>query len=571
MPELMFEQIALLLLGAALLGTLGAMLRQPVIVSFIAIGILASAIGQANTEIAGQIAFLAELGVVVLLFLVGLKLDVGLVRTIGPVALATGLGQVFFTAGIGFVICLMLGLDAVSSLYVAVALTFSSTIIIVKLLTDKRELETLHGRIAIGFLIVQDIVVVIAMVVLSTLGIGATGEVSTLRILEVVGALVLMIAGLGLFIRYAANLVVGQVARSPELLVIFAVGWAAAAAAVGELAGFGKELGGLMAGVSLGSTQYREAISSRLASVRDFLLLFFFVALGADLDFQTLGDELFAASVLSLFVLIGNPLIVVVIMAMMGYRARTGFLAGLTVAQISEFSLIFMAIGFGLGHVTSSAVGLVTLVGLVTIAVSVYMITYSHWLYERCQRFLVFFERRPWRETQVAAGKEDAGADVVIFGMGRFGGELYDRLEDAGYRVLGIDLDPRNIRLQRSAGRKVAFGDVTDEDLWLELPLGKARWLIMAIPANVVGVTHDNPHGGLISAARTNRFQGRIVLTARSRREYESLSRSGVDLVLHLFEDAAVAAAKRLTELDEAWPPASDATAPADRDRQVKA
>jgi len=554
MPDLMFQEIALLLLGAALLGTLGAMLRQPVIVSFIAIGILASAIGDANTGIADQIAFLAELGVVVLLFLVGLKLDVGLVRTIGPVALATGLGQVLFTAGIGFALCLLLGLDAISSLYVAVALTFSSTIIIVKLLTDKRELETLHGRIAIGFLIVQDIVVVIAMVVLSTLGIGEAGEVSTLRILEVIAALVLMIAGLALFIRYAASSVVGQVARSPELLVVFAVGWAAAAASFGELAGFGKELGGLMAGVSLGSTQYREAISSRLASVRDFLLLFFFVALGADLDFQTLGDELFAASVLSLFVLIGNPLIVVVIMALMGYRARTGFLAGLTVAQISEFSLIFMAIGLGLGHVTSSAVGLVTLVGLVTIAVSVYMITYSHQLYDICRGLLRHLERRPWRESadEGRGGKLDA--DVVIFGMGRFGGGLYDQLENAGYRVLGIDLDPRNIRQQRAAGRNVAFGDVTDEELWLELPLGRARWLVMAIPFTVVGITHDAPHGGLISAARTNRFQGRMALTARSDREFEEMSLTGADLVLHLFDDAAAAAAKRLVDLDEGRP-----------------
>lgn len=172
-----------------------------------------------------------------------------------------------------------------------------------------------------------------------------------------------MVAFVIAFIRYVADRLLGQIARSAELLVIFAVGWAAGLAAVGDAIGFGKELGGLLAGVSLASTPYREAIVSRLASLRDFLLLFFFIALGAGLNLQGLGDELVAAAVLSVFVLVGNPLIVLAIMGAMGYRKRTGFLAGLTVAQISEFSLIFMAMGVNLGHVSESALGLVTLVG----------------------------------------------------------------------------------------------------------------------------------------------------------------------------------------------------------------
>jgi Kef-type K+ transport system membrane component KefB len=236
MTNVVFHEIAWLLLGAAAVGLLGAALRQPVIVSFIAVGIGAAAFWESSVETASQVRFLAELGVALLLFLVGLKLDWRLVRTLGPVALATGLGQVFFTAGIGFVIGLALGLDWLTSLYVAVALTFSSTIIVVKLLGDKRELETLHGRIAIGFLIVQDIVVVIAMVVLSTIG---------------------MVA-LVLFVRYLADPLMARLARTPELLVIAAIGWAATAAAIGDMIGLGKELGGLAAGVSIGSTPYRD-------------------------------------------------------------------------------------------------------------------------------------------------------------------------------------------------------------------------------------------------------------------------------------------------------------------------
>jgi len=238
-----------------------------------------------------------------------------------------------------------MGIDWLTALYVAVALTFSSTIIIVKLLSDKQEIDALHGKIALGFLIVQDIFVVLAMVVVSAIGLGGgEGEGGGSLVFLMLGALG-MLAFVYVFIRYLANPLLHLVARSSELLVIFAVGWAAGFAAVADWIGLGKELGGLLAGVSLASTPMRDAIGSRLASLRDFLLLFFFLSLGAGLDLSTLGAQMGPAVVLSLFVLIGNPLIVLAIMGYMGYRKRTGFLAGLTVAQISEFSLIFMARG----------------------------------------------------------------------------------------------------------------------------------------------------------------------------------------------------------------------------------
>ena len=207
MLETVFHEIAWLLLGATAIGLIGATLRQPVIVAFIAAGILLTAYFPSSADTASKIDFLAELGIALLLFLVGLKLDWRLITTLGPVAVATGLGQVGFTAAFGFLIGLALGLDAVTSVYVAVALTFSSTIIVVKLLGDKRELETLHGRIALGFLIVKDIVVVVAMVILSTLGIGAgeEGEGGLERVGLVLLSLVAATVLLVLFVRYVAD------------------------------------------------------------------------------------------------------------------------------------------------------------------------------------------------------------------------------------------------------------------------------------------------------------------------------------------------------------------------------
>ena len=541
-----FYEFAALLVLAAGVGFVGLMLRQPLIVSFIAVGIVA---GPSVLDIARsdeQIDLLAELGIAVLLFLVGLKLDFNLVRTLGPVALVTGLGQVIFTTVFGFGIGLALGLDPLTAFYVAIALTFSSTIIIVKLLSDKREIDSLHGRIALGFLIVQDVVVVVAMIVLSAISVGSAGDGALTDVLAVLGYGLLMLGFVAVFIRYAANPLVDRLSQAPELLVSFAIGWAALLAAVGHYLGFGKELGGLLAGVSLASTPYREAIAARLASLRDFLLLFFFIALGASLDMSVLGASVGPAIVLSLFVLIGNPLIVLIIMIYMGYRKRTGFLAGLTVAQISEFSLIFMAMGVTIGHVTDQALGLVTLVGLITIAASTYMITYSHQIYDRMEPLLRVFDR-----VTSATPREDAPSnadkhDVILFGLGRYGLGIAGALREAGWNVLGVDFSPEAIRHARAGGYDVIFGDATDPEFLAHLPLGSAKWLVMAVPEHDTGLTHDDPRRGLLRAVRDLGYKGRVAVAAHREQTAAELTRAKADIVLMPYRDAAIAAARMI-------------------------
>ncbi len=538
-----FYEIAALLVLAAGVGFVGLLLRQPLIVSFIAVGILA---GPSVLDIAKSdehIDLLAELGIAVLLFLVGLKLDLKLIKTLGPVALMTGLGQVAFTTIFGFLIGLALGFDVTTSLYVAVALTFSSTIIIVKLLTDKREIDSLHGRIALGFLIVQDLVVVLAMIVLSALGVGAAGDSGFIDVLLVFGYGAGMLVAVGLFIRFLANPLVERLSRAPELLVSFAIGWAALLAALGHYLGFGKELGGLLAGVSLASTPFREAIAARLSSLRDFLLLFFFIGLGASLDLSILGASVFAAVLFSLFVLIGNPLIVLAIMGAMGYRKRTGFLAGLTVAQISEFSLIFMAMGVALGHVSDEALGLVTLVGLITIAASTYMITYSHQLYARVEPALGIFERRSAGRHEDAVHLSKGAYDVIVFGLGRYGLAIAQELRDAGQKVLGVDFNPVAVRHARAQGFDVIFGDATDPEMLAHLPLKGVAWAVSAVPEHDTGITHDDPRRSLIGSLRDLKFDGRIAVSAHSEEVAEKLETAGAALVFMPFRDAATRAA----------------------------
>ncbi len=546
-PDL-FTEMAVLLLLAAAVGAVGVRLRQPLIVAFIAVGILVgpSVLGWVSAN--DQIDLLAKFGITLLLFVVGLKLDLHIIRTMGPVALATGLGQVIFTSVVGYLIAYAFGMPPVTALYVAIALTFSSTIIIVKLLSDKHEVDTLHGRIALGFLIVQDLVVVLIMIGLNALSVaGESSMVEAGLGVLIKGAGFLLFVGLAM--RYLLPQLLHMLSRSQELLVLFGIAWGLALAALGVTLGFSKEVGAFVAGVSLASTPYRDALGARLTSVRDFLLLFFFLDLGARLDLGLLGAQLVESLVFSLFVLIGNPLIVMIIMGVLGYRARTGFLAGLTVAQISEFSLILGALGLSLGHISEETMGLITLVGLITISASTYMIVYSHPLYERLAPWLRIFERRhPRREATQDKVPDDAVPLVVLFGLGRYGNGIARALRERGWRVLGVDFNPDLVRTGDAMGHPVMFGDAEDPEYIATLPLERTQWVISTARERHVNMS-------LLHALHSRGYKGRIAITAQTPEEAAQLEEAGVDLVLVPYADAAREAAERITGQETGgWP-----------------
>jgi len=534
-----FTEMAVLLLLAAVAGALCMRLRQPLIVAFIAVGILAgpSVLGWVSAN--DQLDLLAKFGITLLLFIVGLKLDLHIIRTMGPVALATGLGQVLFTSVVGYLIAIVMGMPPITSLYVAVALTFSSTIIIVKLLSDKREVDTLHGRIALGFLIVQDLVVVLVMIGLNGLG-EAGGTSLSYAALSVLLKGVAFMAVVALVTRYILPHLLKVLSRSQELLVLFGIAWAVSLAILGANLGFSKEVGAFVAGVSLASTPYRDALGARLVSLRDFLLLFFFIDLGAQLDLGLLGAQLGEAFAFSLFVLIGNPLIVMVIMGALGYRKRTGFLAGLTVAQISEFSLILGALGLSLGHINAETMGLITLVGLITISASSYMIIFSHPLYGWLAPWLKIFERQhPYREIELGVVPEDSIAEIILFGMGRYGSGIAQVLREKGLRVLSVDYNPDLSRSGDSMGFPVRYGDAEDPEFIATLPIAYVQWVVSTSPER-----HVNQ--ALIHSLRSLGYTGRIAVTTHSHADTAKLHQAGADLVMIPFEDAAREAAERI-------------------------
>ena len=539
-----FYEIAALLAITSLAGALALWLRQPLIMAFIAVGLLAGSAGLDWVAASEQVNLFAELGITLLLFVVGLKLDPQEIRAVGPVAIVAGLGQISLTGSLGFLIALALGLSRVAALYVAVALMFSSTIIVVKLLSDKREIDALHGRIALGVLIVQDIAVVLVMIGLSAFG-GETQHASlgqAVLMFLVKGGAVLMTVGLSA--RYLLPRLLHSLARSPELLILFAIAWAITLASLGEALGFSKEVGAFLAGVALASTPYRATLGARLVGLRDFLLLFFFLDLGAHIDMGHLGAQLGPAVVLSIFVLVGKPLMLMALVGAMGYRKHTAAHTSLALSQISEFSLILGALGVSLGHISEDVMGLITLIGLITIGLSTYLIIYTTAIYQRLSPWLTSFERKvPKREEALrdSATVEPRKADVILFGLGRYGGSILQDLRQYGLVVLGVDFDPVLVNYWRQRGFWTFYGDVEDPEFTNALPISQTQWVVSTIPGRDIGLT-------LLHSLKHHGFKGGVALTCHTLQDVDLLKQEGADQVLLPFRDAAQEAARMLAE-----------------------
>ncbi|MCU0536824.1 MAG: cation:proton antiporter [Hydrococcus sp. Prado102] len=541
-----FYEIAVILAIATAVGTLALWLRQPLIMAFIAVGILVGPAGLNLAHSTEQVELFAELGVALLLFVVGLRLDPQEISAVGSVAIIAGMAQILITGCLGYAIALALGLTIVSAGYVGITLAFSSTIIIVKLLSDKREIEALHGRIALGILIVQDLVVILVAIALAAFTNNSQpsnfGQATSIILVKGFSFL----AFVAIVTRYLFPKLLHVLAGSVELLLVFAISWAIALAAVGDALGFSKEVGAFIAGVSLASTHYRATLGARLVSLRDFLLLFFFINLGIHLDVSHFGSQFVPALIFSLFVLIGKPLLTMVLVGMMGYRTYTSAIASFSLGQISEFSFILATLGVSLGHIPAEVMGLITFVGLMTMGLSTYAILYSHNLYEWLSPWLSWFEAilpHPKKQLGDLAEANIPPVDIILLGLGRYGGSTIRYLHQYGFAVLGVDFDPQLVKYWCKEGMLAFYGDVEDPEFIASLPLDRAKWIISTLPGERIGLT-------LLHALKHRHFPGKIALTSHSIREMEILKDAGADLVLLPFRDAAKEAADQLAQLE---------------------
>ncbi len=445
------EALGIVTLAAAVAALLGRVVRMPSIVSYVLAGLVIGPIAGwivLGDEPHGALEVLAEMGVVLLLFLVGLELSVDRIREVGKVAFAAGIGQVLFTTVGGLGIAYLLGFGWIDALFIATALTFSSTVVVVKLLDQKGDLHSLYGRIAIGIFLVQDLVVIVILTVLAGLGRAeamSPGAIATNIGMAFVGMTVLLV-GVVLAARFLLPGALGWAVRSPRLLLIASLSWCTALVVAAEALELSVEIGAFLAGIALAQHGAAHDLRRRTHPLMMFFVVVFFVTLGAQMELSAAGDYWFEALVLSLFVLIGNPFIFMVIIARFGYSERTSFSTSVTVAQISEFSFIFAALGVATGLIHADILSIIAMVGVLTIAASAYMILYSEPLYKRLSRWGLLRMFRAGHHEDEAIGGSPLRDHVIVVGMNEVGRRVVEELCARGETVVAIDSDARVLR-----------------------------------------------------------------------------------------------------------------------------
>lgn len=524
MDSLFFE-LGLVIISAAFVGVVSYFLRQPLILAYVAAGILIGPFGFGLIEDLHTIDIIAQVGIMLMLFLVGLEMNPDRLKNLGVVAFATGVGQALFTGLISYFIISQFGFSLIETIYLTIALTLSSTVIAVKLIYDKKDDDALYGQVAISILLVQDLIAILALLALNGFQAGSF-EFDTAHFKDILIQGTLMAI---LTILIAKKLLVHlykQIAESHELLILFSLSWCFLIALISEVIGFNVEIGAFIAGVSLASLPYTFEINAKAKVLRDFFITIFFVALGAGLVFSSVGPLVPIFIILSLFVIIGNPAIVMVIMGYFGYDKRTSFFTGISIANISEFSLIIGAMGLGLGHLSQEVFSMITLIGITTMTISSYFITYNNKLYIPLKNSLSVFEFKPAR-TKLKNIKKGMKDHIILLGAGRMGEQILDQIRKFKEEYIVVDHD--NAIITNLIEQKVSciFGSIEDPEIIREINLSRAEMIISTL-------TDSTDNLFLIKYIETLPAKKRpiVIVTADSGREGMQLFNRGADYVI---------------------------------------
>jgi Kef-type K+ transport system membrane component KefB len=502
MESSIFAQLSLVIAAVTAVSIIMRLLRQPLIVGYILTGIL---VGPSFLHLISDKATFegfSSIGIALLLFIIGLGLNFDIIRKLGKTVLFVATLEISIMLLLGFVASRAMGLSTLDSLFIGAALTFSSTIIIVKVLNDKREQTRLYGQICIGILLVEDIAATIALLVLSTNNNGgiSPGEIGLLGVKGIGLALALTLISTKVLPKLSKF-----VASSQELLFLFAVAWGFGIATIFSMAGFSLEVGALFAGVSLAGLPYSQEIAARLKPLRDFFVVVFFIVLGEGLELHNLGEALVPALVLSGIVILFKPILVMTGLGILGYTKRTSFKAGLPIAQISEFSLILVLLAQSYNLVSTGTSATVTLIALITIGVTTYLMHYDDELYAKLENSLKLFERRVIKEE----AKSKVTFPIVLFGYHKGGHEFTKVFRDMKKRFIVVDYNPEVIEELERRHMHFMYGDATDLELLREININQAKLVVSVMTdfatnfALLKQVVHENPHAVFICHAET--------------------------------------------------------------------
>lgn len=488
-----FTQLSLVLLVVVAMSVLMRLLRQPLIMGYIVSGVI---VGPSFLHIVqNQSAFdsFSVIGISLLLFIIGLGLNAGVIQSLGKVAFLTSMSILPLLGGIVFGVSWLLGYSLISSLVIAMALFFSSTIIVMKVLSDKKETTRLYGQIVLGVLLIEDVVAMIAVVVIAMLA--NPGESSVLSLGFIAAKAVALAGGLYIVSNYILPHIVRSFAKSQEMLFIFSVAWGFSIATLFDLAGFSHEVGALFAGISLAGLPYAPEMASKLKPLRDFFIVIFFVTLGESFTLTSIEANILPAFILSACVALGKPLLVLFSLSAQGYTRLTSFKTALHLSQISEFSIIFVTIAAVKGIVPSDLVALVTLIAFISIGVSSYFMKHANGMFRVFEYGLKRIERSKAHDPS----RRRTIYPIILFGYHKGGYEYIKVFRDMKERYVVVDYDPEVIDSLEAEGIRHAYGDATDEELLDELNAHSAKLVVSTmtdLTTNLTLLHHLRASGG---------------------------------------------------------------------------
>jgi Kef-type K+ transport system membrane component KefB len=523
-----FFSITVIIVLASIVALIFRLLKQPEILAYILTGILIGPLGLFHLGNIDIFKGMAEVGITLLLFMIGLEIKVTDLSS-AKSTLLVGPAQIAFSFIIAYLINLAFGFPIIASLYLSLALTFSSTIIVVKILSDKRELHSLYGKMSLGILLTQDFVAILFLIFLSGFS-TKTGGFDTLTQFGIILLKAIIIFGIVFYLSQKVfPKVVEFLAKSQELLFLLSLAWVFGFAALvsSPYIGFSIEIGGFLAGLALANSIANYQIIAKAKILRDFFIVIFFVLLGMQMVISNLSAIIVPAIVLSLFVLIGKPFVTMLVMGDLGYKKRTSFLTGISISQVSEFSLIVVFLGNKLGQIPNEFVSLITLVSIITFVLSTYLFGNAKKIYLSVSKVLTFLEDKGSKKEEFVQGDgfEDLKNHIVVVGGDQMGMSILDALEDEKEEIVVIDFDPNVVKKLQGKHVHKLFGDISDLDIQQRAKLEKAKLVISTIPD-----MEDNLL--LLNELQHENRKAKVVVIAMERHEARTLYKAGADYVV---------------------------------------
>ena len=473
--------IGFIVITAASFAFLGKLVKMPSIVAYIIAGIVLGPV-LGIVQLDHSLELISELGIALLLFLVGLELSLQKIKDLGRAAIILGGLQVSMTAAGAYVISTLMGFSAMECVFLAATVTFSSTVVVIKLLDQKGATSRLFGRIAISLFLAQDIVVIIGLTILSGLGSGSDEPFEMVTLTKSLGIAFAGMVILLLVSLFASRCVLPKpfawASRSPDTVFIWALCWCFLVVLLAHQFHLSVEIGAFLAGIAIAQLPIHEDLHRRLHPLMTFFVAVFLVTLGIQMDISVLGEVWKYALGLSVFVIIAKPLIVFIILSRLRYSEYTAFQAATASGQVSEFAFILLGLGAGAGLIEGRVVSLGGMVGILTIAISSYLILYSDPLYSAFQKLgvLKFFKAKQEPDTEE---QHSYAGHVIVVGMNALGREIVKQLSGRGETVLAIDTDPR--KLEGLNCSETLIGSVEYESAVEEIGLSRARLVISAL------------------------------------------------------------------------------------------